>query len=87
MASVFISSNPPTNIDYSQLDGRVMAFVLRGEKLYDEGDGTESEGWRDRLVELVREQGLDADHSGSGGPGPRAFILRMREDGLLPRPE
>ena len=81
MASVYICSEPYSDIDYSIIDGRVRSFVLRGEKLYDEQDGTEVNGWRIKLVEFVREQRLDVDKDGYG---LHAFVYRMQDDGLLP---
>lgn len=81
MASVYVMTEPPTDIDYSLVDGRVRRFVLFGQKMYDEDDGTSIDGWRDRLVEFVRIQGLDVDKDGHG---LHAFVYKMQDDGLLP---
>jgi len=77
MASLSIGTTPYSDIDYSLVDGRIRALVIRGEKLYDEQTGLEAEGWRDKLVEFVKEQQLHR------GAMVRAFVHRMRADGLL----
>ena len=79
MASVFVLTEPPTDIDYSVVDGRVRSFKLRGEKLFDEDDDIAVDGWKDRLVEFVKEQGLDKNY----GRGLHAFVYRLIEDGLI----
>jgi len=81
MASVYVMTEPPTDIDYSLVDGRVRRFVLFGQKMYDEDDGTSIDGWRDRLVEFARIQGLDIDKDGHA---LHAFVYKMQDDGLLP---
>ena len=78
MASLFVMTKPPTDIDYSLVDGRVRAFKLRGETLYDEVTGIAEDGWSDKLVDFVTEQGLDIDK----GTGLHAFVYRMQEEGL-----
>lgn len=80
MASVNVGTEPPSEIDYSVVDGRVRSFVLRGVKLYDERDGTDGEGWKATLAQFVREQGLDID---TGGRGLHAFVYRLQGEGLL----
>ena len=79
MAGLHITTTPPTRIDYSLVDGRVRSFELRGEVLFDEDAGTEVEGWKRRLADLVMEFGL-ADPSPLGC---HAFIYWMIEQGLL----
>ena len=80
MASLFVTTDPHSEIDYSLVDGQVRGFVLRGVKLYDEEDGTAADGWREKLVSLIREQGLDLD---TYGHGLRAFVRRLQDDGYL----
>jgi len=80
VASIFVRTQPPTDIDYSLNDGRVRSFELRGEKLFDEHDGTNVEGWEEKLVEFVIEQGLNID---TDGRGLHAFVYRMIDDGLI----
>ena len=79
MASVCVTTNPPSSIDYSLLDGRVRSFTLRGVKLYDEQDGTRADGWEGVLSKFVQEQGLDAD---VGEFSARAFVYWMRAKGI-----
>lgn len=83
MASVSIRGlceRAVSDIDYSTADGRVRQLLLRGELLYDERDKVEVDGWKDKLVEFVREAGLDVDHDGHG---LHSFVHRMRIDGIL----
>jgi len=80
MASVTILTEPLTDIDYSVVDGRVRSFELYGEKLYDEDDGIERKGWKQKLIKLVMEQKLNIDKDGRG---LHAFIYRMMDDGLI----
>ena len=77
MASIVIGDSV---VDYSLADGRVRSFVLDGKKLYDEDDGTSDKGWRQALVDFVRQRGLDEDRDGMG---LHAFVYRMIDDGLL----
>lgn len=81
MASIFISGETYSEIDYSIIDGRVRSFVLHGKKLYDEADGTAAASWKEKLVEMVQHQGLDAPRGGGGHP---KFIYWMQDEGLLP---
>ena len=79
MASVFVMTDPPTDIDYSIADGRVRSFELRGVVLYDEDSGIAAPGWRDALAGFVREQGLNVPDR----RGLHAFVYRLIEDGLI----
>jgi hypothetical protein len=79
MASVFVMTNPPTYIDYSLIDNRVRSFELRGVALYDENEEITTNGWEGKLVEFVKEQGLDIDD----GRGLHAFVYGLIEKGLL----
>lgn len=81
MASIFVSSDPYSEIDYSLIDGRVRSFVLRAQKMYDEADGTADPLWKEKLVELVKHQGLDVYRGEAGLP---KFIYWMQDEGLLP---
>lgn len=81
MASIFISGETCSEIDYSIIDGRVRSFVLHDKKLYDEADGTVVAAWKEKLVELVKHQGLDIPRDGGRHP---KFIYWMRGEGLLP---
>ena len=81
MASVYIASDPYSNIEYSIGTGKVRQFVLRGKTLYDEQKGISEDGWEEKLVELVREQGMDLDPNGRGLL--HAFVYKLQEDGLL----
>ena len=73
MASVFIMTDPPSDIDYSLADKRVRSFELRGTVLYDEDKGIAVEGWEDELVKFVKEQGLNVDK----GRGLSAFVYGL----------
>jgi len=79
MASLYIPSTPATNIEYSIMDGRVMQFTLLGKVLYDEDESNQDSKWKEKLVELVKDMGLDTDR----GIGRHAFVNRMEEDGLI----
>lgn len=81
MASIFISGDTCSQIEYSIIDGRVRMFVLHDKKLYDEADGTIAASWKEKLVELVQHQGLDVPRGGGGHP---KFINWMQDEGLLP---
>ena len=70
-----------SEIDYSLNDGRVLSVKIRGEKLYDESDGTAVEGWQTSLITFVKEYALDIDLNGHG---LHAFVNQMIADGLLP---
>ena len=77
MASVTIQGL--ADIDYSLVDRRVTHFKLRDEVLFDEDDGVNRDGWRDRLWGLVLDQGLYID----GGIGLHAFIYPLLEEYLV----
>ena len=76
MASVYIMTEPPTDIDYSSIDGRVRSFTLEGVCLYDESLGVQEEGWREKLIAFVHEQGLDIDEDGLG---LHAFVYQLQD--------
>lgn len=80
MASVFGMTEPPSDIDYSIADGRIRSFKFRGQVLFDERSGVEVSGWETRLVELVKECGLDQPSE----LGYHAFIYWMVDQGLIP---
>ena len=79
MASILIASSPPSSIDYSIVDGRVREFIHRGMLIYDERTGVALAGWREALVELTVQQGLNVESA----EGLHAFVKRMAADGLL----
>lgn len=79
MASVFVMTDPPTEIDYSLVDNRVRSFELRGEKLFDEDEGIAIDGWKDKLAEFVKEQCLDKDD----GHGLHAFVYGLIDEGVI----
>jgi len=81
MASVIIGTKPITDIDYSIADGRIRSFDYRGEILYDEDNNIAIEGWKEKLVEVIIDNGLNIDR----GMGLKAFVYKMIEDGLVPR--
>ena len=75
MASVIISTNPWTEIYYSIVSGNVVTLTLEDEVIYDMHEGIAQDGWKDKLVELVKTHGLDR---------PRhAFVWNLIEDGLI----
>lgn len=78
MASLMIGTNPPTWIDYS-MSGEIRRFELLGETLFDALAGVATDGWRSKLVETIREHGLDEDD----GQWLHAFVYRMMESGEL----
>jgi hypothetical protein len=49
-------------------------------ELYDEKNGTESEDWKTKLVEFVRQNDLGIDHDGHG---LHAFVHWMNDQGLI----
>ena len=80
MASVFILTNPPSDIHYSLIDGRVFALILYGEELFDEGEGIAEEGWSDKLIKFVKEQRLNIDKDERG---LHAFVWKLIKDGHI----
>ncbi|MDY6857473.1 MAG: hypothetical protein SWO11_22770 [Thermodesulfobacteriota bacterium] len=76
MASVFVMTNPPTDIDYSLVDNRVRSFELHGVLLYDEDKNISQAGWKDQLVAFVKEQGLNINK----GIGLHAFVYGLIEE-------
>jgi hypothetical protein len=80
MASVYILTEPPSNIDYSLKDGRIQSFELRGMLLYDENEHIQIDNWKDELIKFVKDQELDINKDGRG---LHAFVYRMIDDGLL----
>ena len=80
MASIVIRTYPVTDIDYSLDDGRIRSLELYGECLYDEYTGTDTEGWKAKLIDFVREQELDIDKDGLG---LHAFVYKLIEGGEL----
>lgn len=80
MASVYVQTDPPSEIEYAMNSGTVRMFSLRGEKLFDVLDGTAVDGWKDRLAAFVMDQGLDVDKDGHG---LHSFVYKLEEDGLL----
>ena len=79
MASVSVMTDPPTDIDYSVMDGRVRSFKLMGKLLFDEDKEIVTDGWEKQLARFVKDQGLDKDD----GRGLHAFVYKLQEDGLL----
>lgn len=70
MASVYVASDPHSEVDYGVLTGRVRYFVFKGQKLFDERDGTCVDGWKAKLAELIIEQGWNYPENGMY----RAFV-------------
>ena len=81
MASVFVSTDPLSEVDYSLADGRVREFTLRGQLLYSEYEKVDVEGWKGQLVAFVEEVGLSTPYEGRG---LHAFVYKLIDDGLLP---
>jgi hypothetical protein len=81
MASIIGFTSPSSYIEYSAWSGHVRVFELEGVTLYDETDGTETDGWREKLVEFVREHHLDVDPDGHG---LHAFVYPLLRSGRLP---
>lgn len=58
MADIFITHHPRkyhSCIEYSLVDRRVRSFKFKGKMLYDEEEGVSREGWRETLIEFVKE--------------------------------
>lgn len=77
MTGLTILTDPVIDIDYSTIDGRIRSFQYDGETLYDEDMGVEINGWKDTLVSVIKEQGLNIDD----GRGLHAFVVKMIIDG------
>ena len=76
MASVFIIGNGGNIlIDYS-IHGSIRSFDVAGIVLYCKDDNIEIPGWKDKLWEVVKEQGLDIDD----GRGLHAFVYPLIEE-------
>lgn len=85
MASLFVMTNPVSEIDYSLVDGRVRDFTLLGEKIYSETDGIAAPGWEEKLKDFVISQGLhEGDEHGLHAfvLKMHAFVLKMQIDGV-----
>jgi len=62
MASVCITTNPMSEIGYSLIDGEVVSFDLLGTILYDKFDDINIDGWMDKLISFIEEQGLNIEN-------------------------
>ena len=58
MAKVVIMAKPETTIDYSAVSGEVTCFKLCGKVLYDKENNINDLEWKDKLIDLIREEGL-----------------------------
>ena len=74
MAMVFGSWG---SVRYTIGDGSITWFELNDVMLYDRRDGTETDGWRDRLIETVKRLGLDREES------RHAFVNRLADEGAF----
>ena len=75
MASVIFSTNPWTEVYYSIVSGNVVTLTIDDKVIYDMHEGIEEDGWKDKLVDLVKRFGLDR---------PRhAFVWNLIEEGLI----
>jgi len=79
MASIFVMTDPMSEVYYSLKDNRVRKFNLHGKTLYDEYKGVSAEGWEDALVKFVKQQRLNID----GGEGLPSFVYGLIDRGLL----
>jgi len=76
MASLYITTDPPSDIDYS-MDGNIKEVMLYGETLF--SNTVNVLGWEEKLSTFIKEQELDVDT----GHGLNAFVVKIQEDGLL----
>lgn len=79
MASLVVLTAPASCIDYSMNTGEVRAFELRGEVLYDKKRGICVDGWKEKLVDWVKECELDKPNEF----GLRAFVWWLHDEGLM----
>jgi hypothetical protein len=80
MASLIVKTEPWTEIDYSLVDGRVREFTLKGDVLYSEYTGVNTEGWESKLIEFIIARELNMDYTGLG---LHYFVIALIERGVL----
>lgn len=80
MASLIVlDGKGDSEIYYSIVDGVIYGFTLHGDELYNKLSGRETDGWKDRLVEFVKEL---VEEKVLHNPR-HAFFLRLAEEGLV----